>query len=280
MYGLVVIRQQRFMKTLKVIFFSLLIFSTVAWNSNKKKKFIGTEFDTTIVQNKKSLESDTFVKESIDTSNYLGLKYYDTTMDHAGSQGYVDTFTIHNYKFRIVHQDTLFDGVVEVNKNGKWYRTMQFVNLGNHNDYNISFDLDGDGYNDLIFYWKWFGEIHFFDPTKNEFCDRISSNIGIDWTLLDTSNHIFYENEFGKEMNSPVYSNLFTFKNAKRIDIAALNIYFDPNDENGTFIKGLLYKNGSKVQIEKVKPKEKVNIDDFDYLKFWKKRYKGLIGNH
>jgi len=260
-----------------ILFSAFLIFASC--NSRTQSKTVSYKIDTTVLRTIKSNSSDTFIKNSEDTSRYLNLPYYDSSMYHPGSQGYVDTFTINNYKFRIIHQDTLFDGTVEKYKNGQWLRTMQFENLGNHNDYDISLDLDGDGFRDLIFYWKWYGEIHFFDPIKNEFCDTTNCTIGIDWILIDTSNRIFFENKFGKLMNSPVSSNLFTFKNATRIDIATLEILFNPNDDNQDIVVGKLYHNKGKALLEKIIPKSKTSVTDFDYEKFRKERYKKLIGS-
>ena len=265
------------MRTLKFFFFSSLFFGAVACNSRKKQKSVINKVDTTIFRKDESAEADSFVANSIDTSSYLELPYYDTSVRHGDSRGYIDTFSIRNSNFRIVHQNKMFNGVVEKNKDGKWLRVMQFDKLDSHNDYDISQDLNGDGYNDLIFYWKWSGDIHFFDTTKNEFSDTANCSIAIDWALLDSSKHIFYENKFGKLMYSPVPSNLFTFKNSSRIDIATLQITYDPNDYDYIFLRGALYVEGSKHQIEKVVPNKKTSVIDFDYQKFWAERYKKLL---
>ncbi|MFC4231827.1 hypothetical protein ACFOW1_07990 [Parasediminibacterium paludis] len=235
--------------------------------------------DTAVSKTVESSLNNTFVKNPIDTCQYLNLPYFDTSMDHSGAQGYIDTFTINNHKFRIIHQDTLFDGTVEKYQNGHWFETMEFENLGNHNDYDISLDLDGDGFRDLIFYWKWNGEVHFFNPIKNEFSDTANCIIERDWTLIDTSKHIFYENQFGKLIHSPAYSNLFILKDAKRIDIATLEISYNPNDDDQNIIGGKLYSNNYKTAIENIIPKNKTSVTDFNYEKFWRDRYLKLIGS-
>ncbi len=265
------------MHTLKFVFFSAILSVFISCNSGKKPKVIISKSDSSVVQNTVKAETDTFIKYSIDTSHYSSLPYYDTTMSKNGGDGYVDTFTVHNCSFRIVHHDTLYDGVVEKYKEGAWLRTMAFEVLGNHNGYDISRDLDGDGYKDLIFYWKWFGEVHFFDTLKNEFCDTVNCNIGKGWSVVDSANHIFCENEFGKLMHSPVHSNLFTFKNAKRIDIATLNIEYEPQEENMPITALDLYKEGNSKPVESITPGKNNGIDDFDTAAFWAARYKKLM---
>lgn len=218
--------------------------------------------------------ADTFIKNTIDTALYTALPFYDSDMYHEGLKGYQDTFTINHFKFRIIHNDSLFDGVVEKFENGHWYKTMQFANLGNHNDYDISKDFDGDGFNDLIFYWKWSGEIHFFDSASNAFSDTVNCIVDNSWVLLDTAQLIYYENDFGKMMTHPVYSNLFTFHQKKRIDMASFEINFKPGDDDKNFLKSKLFLNGREKPIEIFNPDHKESIADFDFENFWKTRYK------
>jgi hypothetical protein len=78
-------------------------------------------------------------------------------------------------------------------------------------------------------------------------------------------------------MDSPVSSNLFTFKKAKRLDIASLSITYNPRSEDETFINGALYLEGDKKMVEKIIPKKKTRVYDFDYQKFWTERYKKLL---
>lgn len=266
--------------TIRFLLFFSLCFASCSPVTHQKypsSKIDTSHIDTTISKTNQFNSSDTFIKNSIDTETYPHLPYYNTSMFHEGPKGYVDTFTIHNYKFRIVHQDTMFDGVVERYENGNWHRTIQFENLGNHNDYDISLDLDGDGFRDLIFYWKWYGEIHFFDTSKNEFCDTANCNIGRDWTLIDTAKHIFFEDDFGKLMDSPVFSNLMTFKKSKRIDIARLEVNFEARNEDQNISDCNLLLDGQDKPVEKFIPKDKVDVALFDYQKFWEERYKKLI---
>lgn len=258
----------------------VLVFSVVfiACNSNRHPDAPIVKVDTLIAKKTWALQMMNH-KNLVDTNKYQRLPFWDTTISHSGAQGYIDTFTIYNTQMRIIHQDTLFDGVVEVRKDGQWIRTLEFENLGNHNDYDRMQDLDGDGNKDLIFYWKWFGEIHFFDTAKKSFCDTENCTIGSDWTLLDTARHIFYEEEFGKLMHSPCYSHLFTFKRAKRIEIASLELTYDTEDGDDTFIKGTLYLEGNKRPVESILPKEKLGVMDFCYQKFWEDRYLKFSNN-
>lgn len=238
---------------------------------------IHNKIDTSVVEKKTINSPDSFIKYTIDSNTYLNLPYYDSTMSHAGQNGYIDTFTINNCKFRIVHLDTMYDGTVEKYQSRKWYKILQFETLGNHNDYDISKDLDGDGYRDLIFYWKWFGEIHFFDTTKNELNDSTNCTIYIDWTLVDSTRKIYYENEFGKMLNSPIHSNLFTFKNAKRINLASLEIQFDKNDIESYRINKLWLHYTGKKAAENIVFDKNIGVYDFNYEQFWKDNLEKFI---
>lgn len=201
------------------------------------------------------------------------LPFWDSTIGHAGEQGYIDTFTIDHTPFRIIHNDTLFDGTVQVYHKNKWVNNIEFENLGNHNDYDITNDLDRDGNNDLIFYWKWFGEIYFFDKKTRCFSDSSDCSMSIDWDLLDSSKNIYYESDFGKLMHSPVQSNLFTFQNKKRIEIASLVMYFntDYNSENnGNLTRCVLYLSGHKKPYESFTITGKIAPYEYDLVKYWK----------
>lgn len=212
--------------------------------------------------------------------DYKNLPFWNKNIDHAGGEGYIDTFTINKTHFRIIHNDTAFDGTVQVFKENKWVDNIQFQNLGNHNDYDITNDLDGDGNKDLIFYWKWNGEIYFFDKNINRFSDSLDCRIGIDWTTLNASKHIYFENEFGKLMTSPVHSNLFTFKNKTRIEIATLEMNFDTNydtENSGNLTNCTLYIHGVKKAIESFKVTNKVSPDEYNLEKYWKAKLKKIL---
>jgi len=82
-----------------------------------------------VVSNDATNTSKTFKEEK-------ELPFFDsTTMTKNGEEGYQDTFSVDKIKFRILHHDTLFDGIVQRFDNGKWLDVLSFENLGNHNDY-------------------------------------------------------------------------------------------------------------------------------------------------
>jgi hypothetical protein len=213
--------------------------------------------------------------------DYENLPFWNKEIDHAGAEGYIDTFTINKTHFRIVHNDTAFDGTVQVYKGNKWIDNIQFENLGNHNDYDITNDLDGDGNKDLIFYWKWHGEIYFFDKQSNRFSDSLDCTIGRDWTTLNPSKHIYFENQFGKLLKSPVHSNLITFKNKMRIELASLEMSFDTSydtENSGNLTNCKLFISGLKKSIENFNVTKKVSPDEYDLEKYWKAKLKKILG--
>ena len=206
-------------------------------------------------------------------TNYASLPFWDSSIKHNGTQGYMDTCTVHNTPVRIIHNDTLFDGSVQVFKKGEWVDNIIFDNLGNHNDYDLTRDFNNDGNNDLIFYWKWFGQIYFFDRATNSFSDTINCTLERDWHQLDTKHNLYFENNFGKLIHSPVQSNLLTFVHMHRVEIAHLLMYFDDNYNSKSqlnLIKLELYKAHSKVPVDSFSISKPVLVDDFDLTKFWK----------
>lgn len=214
------------------------------------------------------------LKNAIDLNNYAGLPFWTVDMPHASGKGYIDTFTIGESKLRIVHQNDKFDGIVEVNRNDKWYKVWQFENLGNQNDYDRTHDLNRDGYNDLIFQRKWSGDVHFFDVEKEYFSPEVNCVIGEDWHELDSIAGLFYEvNAYN--MTRPVTSTLFLIKKKARVDLASLTLTFDSNDENYAVKKAVLHLLNNDTT-EEIKVPQNVTVDDFDYEAFWKERQKNI----
>jgi hypothetical protein len=210
------------------------------------------------------------LKNAIDLNSYEELPFWTSDMEHMRANGYIDTFTIGGSKLRIAHQTEKFDGIVEVNKNGKWFKVWQFESLGNHNDYERTRDLNRDGYNDLIFYWKWYAEVHFFDPAKGYFPKEVNCRLGESWDVLDSAAGVFYEINQGKLL-APVESNLFMIKKNERIDLADLTLTFDSGDENYYVNKAELHFVNSN-KIEEIKVQVKTGVIDFDYKNFWKEK--------
>ncbi len=271
------------MKNFTNIFF-FLIFARIllSCNSNKssEKRQVYADSSTPVTA---TLSKDT-LQNTIDTNNYSNLPFWIRGMDHSGGNGYVDTFKIDNTQFRIIHQNELFDGALEALKNNQWNRVWEFETLSNNNDYDRIYDLDGDGFNDLIFYWKWWGEVHFFDTTTKTFSVTSNYNVSRGWEIIDTSKQICCDNDYGKLMHSPVSSTLFTFKNKKRIDLAEYSMTFDPDDDDVIIVEGEVFlimdSSDKSISIEKIIPKKKISLWDFDDAKFWKERYKKILKNY
>lgn len=232
--------------------------------------------DTSVTAKADAINEKEWIKGDIDTALYNNLSYWDTTISHASSQGYKDTFSVAGASFRLIHNDTTFDGMLEKFENGDWVVQWIAQVLGNHNDYDRTYDLNGDGYKDFIFYWKWFGEVHLFDPSKKTFSDTVNCQIERNWWLLDSARNIFYEVIQGKLMSGTVESNLFTFNKFKRIDLLSLDLNYDRDADDDIITGGMLKDTANHIITRDVKPTKKTDVTEFDYYTFWKKQYKYL----
>ncbi|MEX6690370.1 hypothetical protein QTN47_22860 [Danxiaibacter flavus] len=247
----------------------------ISCNQNASVKSTNKIVDSTKTSVAPAVEDS--LQYAIDLNSYAGLPFWTSDMAHAGANGYIDTFTIGENELRIVHQNEEYDGLVEVNKNGRWYKVWQFENLGNHNDYDRTQDLNRDGYNDLIFYWKWSAEVHFFDPSKSCFSPEINCELAESWERLDSSAGTYYEVREGKLLQ-PVRSALFKFKNFEKIELANLTLTFDSGDEN-YYIKKAALRYANSDQVDEIKVPEKMSVIDFDYKGFWKEKQAHITGN-
>lgn len=213
------------------------------------------------------------IKNEYWKKGYEQLPFWEDTVSHSGYQGYIDTFTIKNTHFRIVHNDSLFDGKLQSYNGNQWVDNINFDNLGNHNGYDVTKDFNNDGCNDLIYYRKWEGEIYFFIPDSVRFSDTVNCIVSSDWQLLDTAKSIYYENIFGKLIHSPVSSILFTFKNFKKVELARLLMYFDTSHKNnigGHLLKCELYRFGDKRPVKSLEITKPLAPYQFDLRNHWK----------
>ena len=143
-------------------------------------------------------------------------EYIDTTFGIADVYDVsIDTFSIDNVHFRMVHEKERGNGVdnitIEKNIGGLWIRCLKSFDIGNHNGYDFK-DINGDGYDDFVYYWKWYGEVYFFDPELDNFIDVSTVTTASDWELIDSANNIFCDLEQGKQ-DEPIYSTLYTYFN-------------------------------------------------------------------
>lgn len=201
----------------------------------------------------------------------LHLPFWDSTIAHAGADGYVDTFSVNNCRFRIVHHDTLYDGIIEKYNEGRWIENITFESLGNHNDYDRTRDVNGDGYNDIILSWKWDTQVFLFNSHFNHFEDD-SLWLPDEWEMIDSTRKIFC-NYWEHEKVSESHSELYTFKGNKLQVLFHLEFISDSDDEE--IKKLVLFKvvNGNKIKVKESPFKE----DDFDYVSYWEKNYKRLL---
>ncbi len=203
------------------------------------------------------------------------LRFWDSDFGHAGADGYIDTFSIGKNHFRLVHHDTLYDGIVEKLENRKWILNIELPVLGNHNDYYFNTDVNNDGYPDFVFLWKWTNEIFLFNPQTKKFRSK-SFAFTDDWELLDTARGIYcnwYEAKFLHDYKSQLY----VFKNNKPHILYYIKFEVEGDEiEQEVFRKMTIMKSSGDGK-DKIMKVINTNTDDFEYGSFWKKYYKMLL---
>jgi hypothetical protein len=214
-------------------------------------------------------------------SSELKLPYWAPGMSHTGEDGYIDTFAVAGNKFRIIHHDTLYDGIVEKYANNKWQTIIEFGNLGNHNDYHIDADVNGDGFKDIILDWRWYSQAYLYNKKTKSF-DTDFVDLSGEWSLLDTVRNIYCDNENIKGYEKK--SELYTFNGNEKISLGVVEFEKTDGENDGDekMTKMMLYKYGSIKQGKMLMSKTPLNAEafgfEFDYIAYWKKRYKKLLG--
>jgi len=241
-----------FMK--KTITITLLALTIISCNNRQDKIAVLTN-DTT-----KSNKISAQEKE---------LPYFDsTTMTKTGEEGYQDTFSVDNIKFRILHHDNLYDGIVQKFNNGQWSQILNFENLGNHNDYYVNKDLNNDGYNDICLEWKWDMETFFYD-TKLKTFSKKSLRLSSNWALIDKTKGIYCNYQDSKTADAT--SELYIIKNFDKVVLGYID-FKAREDDNQVLDKVTLYNNRTKI--------EELNInkdEEFDYRKWWTENYRRVL---
>ncbi len=186
-------------------------------------------------------------------------------------KGFVDTFSTGTGRFRVRAANG--SCVVEYLKSGKWESNFNFDLT--YYGFDVTTDINGDGYKDFVSEYKRYGDVYFFLPGENKFNDSVNCSTSYDWTLLDTARKIFFDVNENKLM-FPVTSTLYTFYGINRNDLFNLRVIFNQDDDY-TITKEVLYSgNGENTVIETIIPKKKMSVTDFDYKQFWLQRYKKL----
>jgi hypothetical protein len=249
----------------------------------------------------------------IDTIKYSNLPYWDTTMDRFDS-AYIDTFSVDGIQFRFINpsEDKFqLDILIYLEKlvNGHWIYTGFTIGTGNWvNDYYHSRDVNGDGYIDITQDLKWVQAVYFYNPqnktydSNNKYKLRDEYYINKDWILLDTTKNIFCDFNDFKQLCSNIHSTLYTYKGFKKVELFDLELYNcserDDIDRNRFVTKLILskcepkliikgnsqYTEYSYVTIQEIKLPKPIDLDRdygvgyFDYVNFWKKNYKEILG--
>jgi hypothetical protein len=218
------------------------------------------------------------------------LQYWQQGIPHNSIEGYIDTFSVGDTKFRVV--DSCYDSVTQkgggegnVQKlvNGQWLHSFSII-LGMHSDYSHDQDANGDGYNDFISNARYGADVYFFHPDKKEFdtADADVFEVSNEWVLLDSARNIFCDdtNVKGIEDNTRLY----TFNGFKLVTLYTLDFEHE-NDKEGTKMttEMNLYKGetGPKSTALKTTPINKPSEEydfGFDYVAYWKENYKQLLG--
>ncbi|MGB5025496.1 MAG: hypothetical protein WBO44_09110 [Saprospiraceae bacterium] len=198
---------------------------------------------------------------------------FDSSFDTLSNfdRGYVDTFSISKNKFRIraASGDCC---IVEKLKSNKWSKN--FSCYITQYGYDISKDVNGDGYLDFILNWKRMSDVYIFDITTNQFIDT-SFQIVPDWAEIDKSHKLFC-NDWELYKISDIRSELYTFAKGQLKVLYYLNFIGDKDEER---IKKIILYKATKQGAKKIREfKVDINEYDFDYKQFWTLRYKQLMG--
>jgi hypothetical protein len=230
--------------------------------------FLILAFNCYSQENQKPNELNSFWK-----IGYPNLPFWDSTFSYIGERGYIDTFSVKENKFRIIHNDSMYDGIVEMYKNKKWIKNVVFDNLGNNNAYNRTQDVNLDGFKDIIWLRKWDTEVFLYNPKLQRFTNT-SFTHPEKWILIDKNKKVFcdfWEHWYAAENHTKLY----TFQGLKLISLYRLE--YITNERTEQLIKKvILYKttnSGVDLKIKEIN----VDSDEFDYLNFWTSNYKQLL---
>jgi hypothetical protein len=195
------------------------------------------------------------------------LPFLTSDMSRNQFEGYIDTFTLNSYCFRIIHHDSLYDGNVERYENGSWVTNLQFKNLGNHNGYSRDRDVNNDGYNDIVFYKKWDSDVFLFNKRGNNFYTT-SFQHPQEWTLIDSAKNIFCD-FFGFKFADKNTSKLYKFHGDSIETLYHLSFDEETIDKDRLTIRKVILFNAVGKRVRDFP----INSPEFDYIEFWKKFY-------
>ena len=266
----------------------LLIFSCKNVSSIKHK--IATD---TLQQSQKIFDTTKWEANTVDTFNYSNLPYWNENMDRFDS-AYVDTFTVGGCKFRLVNPFANKlepdDIVVYLEKliNDRWVLTnLSFTKELYGEDINHNTDINEDGFIDITRSNRFTMGVYFFNPKTKTFIDTLldGNYINTQRIMIDSSRKVFSDLQEGKGMCGQIHSTLYTFKGFQKYYLYDLELYNCSNDPDtitklilSKYINGLYDSTKRITETDLVKPIVASDSGYFDYKKFWKERYKKLLG--
>ncbi len=199
--------------------------------------------------------------------------------------GFMDTFSLANEKFRYrISPDTAKDCILEKFENDEWKVNIA-VDYTRFTDTMME-DINNDGYKDFIVSYQWWKYAYLFNPKKRIFEEETSFELQYYYKLIDTRRNIYCDNVY---IHGEICSHLYTFSGLKQQILYTL--YFRQAKDADGFkthvIKAIeLYKGEYDESRKDTKPtlirktvvnKSDEEYDDFNYVGYWKKRYKALL---
>jgi len=266
-----------------------------ATNSVKVDTLPAVAQDDFPIRSTMSYSEEMFNNDTIDTENYTGFPYRDSTMDCYES--YIDTFTEGGARFRIVseHSDTsISTATVEKFADGKWIKRILFERLNHTGDFAHAEDVNRDGYVDFTRGLRFTSEAYLFDPSIKDFVAPSGVDLNYEIYVIDSNRNIFCDFQDFKQMAGQLHSKLYTFKGFARYDLYDLEFYNGGEDSSSLVTKLILSKcisgdADSTQTIEEIKLPQTIDIEEvskkyadssdyfYDYRSFWKERYKKLV---
>jgi hypothetical protein len=201
---------------------------------------------------------------------------------------YIDTFSLNNSKFRIIHRvnDPNNDATLEKFTNGQWFRRIEFDKFNGSGEITHNIDVNNDGYIDILRDARFFQEIYLYNPSIENFIDSSCGQLNTHVFLLDTLHNIYCDFQEYRQHCNTIFSSLYTFKNFKKVYLFRLDL---DNCKNGSYSKiekmvlykclfNELYPHKKLKTILLEKPLDPEQENYFDNKQFWKKQYKRLLG--
>lgn len=242
---------------------------------------LGQDYETN------SIGSNNFPPNDYDTTDYSKIPIIKTLKD-CFHKSYVYYFSVAKNKFRVVHlQSDSFPQVATVQKfvTNKWENRIEFHN-GNKLDNFYFKDVNNDGVIDIVRKTYFDSEIYLFKPSINNFVDSVCGNLNYDVYLIDTLHNIYCDFQSYRQNCGNIFSTLYTFKNYTKYYLYNLELDNCDDEEHLKITKLILSKciNGNLENLKEIKTyklRKPLNVDQYNYFdnkKFWKGKYKQLLG--